>query len=325
MLVLLDQLVDVGLAGRDSVPAALHQGSESGRIGQHRLGHRRDVEEVDRRRLVAFGRFPWIPAVGMTIGHRASRSLDPPASWPHAARQRRWQVDHPTTMSRARVRRPTRRRVEPAPREQLTRHGTSHPSPNAGQGVTTTLPTALRSMSEAQRLAGPLERVAARDVRPQLARRGQLEQLVADRSPQRRVARRHRAVEHADDLAALEQRQVERDRRDPGGEADHEEAALPARSPAAPARPYATDAVVDDVDALPVGQLLRPRPSGPRSSSRSSRRRRAPGRARASPRSTRRRSPGRRAAGRARRPPARRRHRRRAPAASPRPAARRGA
>ena len=68
-----------------------------------------------------------------------------------------------------------------------------------------------------------------------------------------------RGPEHADDGAALEQNEIERKARNfPGGEAEHEIAAIPSRRPQARLRMRAADAVVDDVDALAAGHLLQP-------------------------------------------------------------------
>ena len=68
-----------------------------------------------------------------------------------------------------------------------------------------------------------------------------------------------RAPEDSDDVAALEQRQVQRDRRDlAGGEADDEEATLPGGGAQGGLAVRTTDRVVHDVGPGPAGELADP-------------------------------------------------------------------
>src|SRR5690349_13753917 len=79
------------------------------------------------------------------------------------------------------------------------------------------------------------------------------------RAVTRRFAHRERSPEHADDLAALEQHEVERDLRDLAGrEADDEVAALPRDAAQRGLRERAADRVVHDVHAVALRQLLEP-------------------------------------------------------------------
>ena len=73
-----------------------------------------------------------------------------------------------------------------------------------------------------------------------------------------RLALREGAPEHADQGCALEQRQVGRQGRDAaaGGEADHQEAAVPGDGAEGLLEQFATHRIVDHIHALAAGELL---------------------------------------------------------------------
>src|SRR5204863_8764256 len=97
------------------------------------------------------------------------------------------------------------------------------------------------------------------DRRGQLAFRDPREDLFGVRAIARRLAHRERAPEHADDLAALQQYEIERDLRDVArGEADHEVAALPCGAAQRDLGVRAADRIVDDVDATAAGERFDP-------------------------------------------------------------------
>ena len=60
---------------------------------------------------------------------------------------------------------------------------------------------------------------------------------------------------YAHDLARLEQRKVEGDRRDAGGEPDHQEATLPVQRPDRRLSEVAAHRVINNVDAAASGRL----------------------------------------------------------------------
>ena len=115
----------------------------------------------------------------------------------------------------------------------------------------------LAPLEALERLAGALERQRRVDRGAQLALGDPREQLLAVRAVLRGLAHRERAPEHADDLAALEQHEVERNLRDvAGGEADDEVAALPGDAAQRRLGERAADRIVDDVDAVAAGERL---------------------------------------------------------------------
>ena len=74
-----------------------------------------------------------------------------------------------------------------------------------------------------------------------------------------RIAARELAPEHADDVAAFKQREVERDFRNfARGKTDHEEASFPRNRTQRGFGEVAADRIIDHIHALAVGQRLQP-------------------------------------------------------------------
>ena len=122
--------------------------------------------------------------------------------------------------------------------------------------VTTILPMALRAAEPGDGLAGLGQRKALGHHRLDGALGVERHQLgdvggvgLSDRGAEG-------APEHADHLAGLEQRQVERQLGDAGREADHQEAALPGDGAQRGLRIVAADGIVDDVGAVLAAGLL---------------------------------------------------------------------
>jgi len=112
------------------------------------------------------------------------------------------------------------------------------------------------AIDDVKRVAGALQAVDRRDVRTQLARLEQREQRREVGSMQSGLASHMRAPEHTDDGATLEQRQVQRDRRDAAArEADDEIAAVPAHRTNNLLGSVGAHRVVGDVEAAIAGKF----------------------------------------------------------------------
>src|SRR6266516_3677721 len=110
------------------------------------------------------------------------------------------------------------------------------------------------------RLSGAVERIGRGHVRAQLAVAPPPDQLFDVPAMALWLPADERAPEDSDDVAALEQRQVQRDRGDLAGrESDNEEATLPGGGAQRRLAVLATDRVVHDVGAGAAGQLADPR------------------------------------------------------------------
>ena len=191
-------------------------------------------------------------------GRRLPRLLDEPAD--DARRRADDARARPSTASSGSRTSPTTPPARTPTTADRPAAGAATGSDGVGSGRTTALPTTRRSISSRRAPADCVERELGRHrglIRPVGEH---VDQLVDERPLLVRAARAVLAVEHADDRAPLEQRQVQRDARDvAGGEADDEEAALPRRAAQRRLAQGAADRVVDDVDALAAGVLLEPR------------------------------------------------------------------
>src|ERR1700731_3451996 len=93
-------------------------------------------------------------------------------------------------------------------------------------------------------------------MRPNQATRKKIEQVRQHDPRSGRIAVGERSIEHADNLARLEQNQVERQLRDPCRETDDEEAATEPDGAQRRLRVGSTDDVENEVEALDARPLL---------------------------------------------------------------------
>ena len=117
-----------------------------------------------------------------------------------------------------------------APRRRARRAGADERGVGAKlYGLSTTLPITLRSAMSLSAAAVSAERIDRMHVRAELAFAAPAHDVASSARLRLPARARPRAPEHAADVAALQQHQIERQLRDlAGGEADHEIAPLPA-------------------------------------------------------------------------------------------------